>query len=302
MNLRDLEYVVRVADLGHFGRAAVACNVSQPTLSGQILKLEGELGVTIFERAGRQVLLTRAGEKIVAEARRAVDSARAIGAIAAASRDPLVGILRIGIIPTVAPYLTPRLLPKIAGALPQAPLTIVEDITDDLIRTLANGVLDAAIVASDVDSGRFETLALFCEPLSILMPAGHPLAARKAIRGADLNASTLLLLNEGHCLRDQALQFCRHPNFGLGTMADTRATSLETLLHLTAAGYGVTVVPALVLAFWEGMTDRIVARPLVGAQRHVRLAFRRDAPRRAALDKFASVVRDSVPPSRSGST
>ena len=187
MNLRDLEYVIRVADLGHFGQAAAACNVSQPTLSGQILKLEQELGVAIFERAGRQVRLSRAGEKIVLEARRATDCARAIVAIAAASRDPLVGNLRIGIIPTVAPYLTPRFLPKVVVALPHAPLTLIEDITDDLAGPLADGDLDAAIVASDVDHARFDTIKLFCEPLSVLMPAGHALAKRATIHADDID-------------------------------------------------------------------------------------------------------------------
>lgn len=298
MNLRDLQYVVRVADLGHFGRAASACNVSQPTLSGQILKLEQDLGIAIFERSGRQVRLTQAGEKIVAEARRATEAARSISAIAAASRDPMVGALRIGIIPTVAPYLAPRLLPRVAKVLPHAPLTIVEDVTDDLAGPLADGDLDGAVVASEIEGARLDMVPLFSEPLFVLMPADHPLTKRETVRSADIDPRSLLLLNEGHCLRDQAMQFCRHPKLGVGAMADTRATSLETLLHLTVAGYGVTIVPALALPFWKGMADKIVTRPLADAERHVLLGIRRDAPRRAALEKLAETIRDSVGPAR----
>ena len=294
MNLRDLQYVVRVADLGHFGRAATACHVSQPTLSGQILKLEQELGVAIFERSGRQIRLTRAGEKIVTEARRATEAAESIATIAAASRDPFVGDLRIGIIPTIAPYLVPTLLPKARDALPDAPLTLVEDVTDDIVRPLAEGDLDGAVVASSVQGDRLASIALFTESLSVLMPAGHRLAAQRTVRAADIDPKSLLLLNEGHCLRDQALDFCGHPDLGRSAGADTRATSLETLLHLTAAGYGVTIVPAIALALWSGMTDKVVARPLVGAQRAIQLVHRRDAPRRAALERLAEVLRDSA--------
>lgn len=295
MNLRDLQYVVRVADLGHFGRAAAACHVSQPTLSGQILKLEQELGVAIFERSGRQIRLTRAGEKIVMEARRATEAAEAIAGIAAASRDPFVGDLRIGIIPTIAPYLVPTLLPKARDALPDAPLTLVEDVTDDIVRPLADGDLDGAVVASSVQGDRLASIPLFTEALSVLMPTGHRLAGQRAVRAADIDPKSLLLLNEGHCLRDQALDFCGHPDLGRSAGADTRATSLETLLHLTAAGYGVTIVPAVALALWSGMSDKVVARPLVGARRAIRLVHRRDAPRRAALDRLAEVLRDSAP-------
>ena len=295
MNLRDLQYIVRVADLGHFGRAAAACHVSQPTLSGQILKLEQELGTAIFERGGRQVRLTRTGAEIVAEARRATEAARSIAAIAAASRDPLVGALRIGIIPTIAPYLVPTLLPKAREALPDAPLTLVEDVTDDIVGPLAEGDLDGAVVASSVHGDRLACIPLFTEALSVLMPSGHRLAAQRSVRTEDIDPKSLLLLNEGHCLRDQALDFCGHPDLGRGAGADTRATSLETLLHLTAAGYGVTIVPALALALWSGMSDKVVARPLIGARRAVRLAYRRDAPRRAALERLAEVLRESAP-------
>ena len=295
MNLRDLQYVVRVAELGHFGRAAEACNVSQPTLSGQILKLEHELGVTLFERAGRQVRVTRLGSKIVAEARDILDRARSITRIAASSRDPMIGGLRIGIIPTIAPYLAPIFLPKCAAALPQAPLTIVESITDELLEPLADGDLDCAVVASRIESDRIETVPLFAEPLFVLMPKGHALSSHRSIKADEIDPKSLLLLNEGHCLRDQAIALCRHPEIGRGAGADTRATSLETLLHLTAAGQGVTVAPSIAIAQWSGPKDRLVSRPLVDGTRDVSLAMRRDAPRKPALDLLAAVLRDCAP-------
>ena len=295
VNLRDLQYVVRVADLGHFGRAAEACNVSQPTLSGQILKLEHELGVTIFERAGRQIRVTRLGAKIVAEARDILDRARSITRIAASGRDPMIGSLRIGIIPTIAPYLMPIFLPKCAAALPQAPLAIVESITDDLVGPLVDGDLDGAVVASRIDNDRIETVPLFSEPLFVLMPKNHALARHRRVKPDQIDPKSLLLLNEGHCLRDQAIALCRHPEVGRDNAADTRATSLETLLHLTAAGQGVTVAPSIAVAQWSGPKDRLVSRPLAGGTRSLALAMRRDAPRRMALDRLAAVLRDCAP-------
>jgi LysR family hydrogen peroxide-inducible transcriptional activator len=295
MNLRDLQYVVRVADLGHFGQAAAACHVSQPTLSGQILKLEQQLGITIFERAGRQVRLTPAGEKIVAEARRVAASARNIAEIAMTNRDPMTGPLRIGIIPTLAPYLIADLLPKANAALPDAPLSFVEDVTESLVAALASGDLDALVIATETGGDRIETRALFEEPLFVLMPRRHPCARRATLRPDELDPADLLLLNEGHCLRDQAIDLCGHPNLGRRAMGDTRATSLETLLHLTAAGYGMTIVPALAVTFWSGLTDKVVARPLVGATRGVRLAFRREMHRREALDALATALRTLAP-------
>ena len=205
------------------------------------------------------------------------------------------GDLRIGIIPTIAPYLVPALLPKARAALPDAPLIFVEDITDDLVGPLNDGALDGAVVASEVHGDRLASIPLFTEGLSVLMPIGHRLAKQGSVRAEDIDPKSLLLLNEGHCLRDHAIDLCRHPDLGRSAIADTRATSLETLLHLTAAGYGVTIVPALALALWSGMSDRVVARPLVGARRNVVLAHRRDAPRRAALERLAAVLRDSAP-------
>jgi LysR family hydrogen peroxide-inducible transcriptional activator len=296
MNLRDLSYIVAVAEQGHFGHAAAACHVSQPTLSGQILKLEQELGVPIFERVGKQVRLTPVGGEIVAHARRTLASAGDIVATARASRDPLAGPIRLGVIPTLAPYLMPFVLPRSAERLPQAPLMLVEDLTGHLIGPLAAGELDAALIATEPGSDRFAEMMLFEEPFWLVMPAGHPLAAKARIGLGDIDPKSLLLLTDGHCLRDQALELCGRADIAVGT-ADVRAASLETLLHLTAAKYGLTLVPRLAVADWPALTDRLVAKPIDGARalRRIRLVYRRDMPRRRALEVLADVVRESVP-------
>ncbi len=296
MNLRDLEYVTAVADHGHFGRAADACAVSQPTLSGQILKLEKELGVAIFERDGRNVRVTQAGEAILGHARAAVEAAAMVVAAARAARDPLAGPLRIGLIPTIGPYLTPILLPAATVALPAAPIRLFEDVTERLLGLLGDGKIDAAVLATDPPrGGRFESLHLYDEPFLLLVARDHPLAGLPCVDLRDLDPKSLLLLADGHCLRDQALDLCGGPDFGAAG-ADMRATSLETLLHLTAAGQGVTLAPQLAIRSWKALTQSVVAVPLARATalRKVQLVFRKDMPRRAALERLARAARDAV--------
>jgi len=295
MNLRDLRYVVAVAELGQFGRAASACNVSQPTLSGQILKLEEELRVQIFERDGRVARVTERGEAIVAHARRVIGAADDLKAAAAASRDPLEGPIRLGIIATIGPYLAPWLLPATARDLPRAPIRLVEDLTGHLLPLLADGKLDAAIIATDPPNDRLEEAPLYDEPFCLMAPASHPLAKRKSVRVGEIDPRSLLLLADGHCLRDQALDLCGHPDLGGASGADMRAASLETLLHMTAAGFGVTLAPRMAADGWRGKGG-LVAVPLKGADvaRKVRLVWRRDMPRKAAMLALAKVVRGCV--------
>jgi LysR family hydrogen peroxide-inducible transcriptional activator len=298
MNLRDLRYVISVAELGHFGRAAQACHVSQPTLSGQILKLEEELGVTIFERVGKQVRLTPVGEEILSHARRAVSAANDIASAARASRDPLAGPIRLGVIPTLAPYLMPYVLPKAAEELSKAPLMLLEDLTGHVLPPLYEGALDAALIATDPANEKLAEIPLFDEPFWLVMPADDPLAKLKSIDLTTVDPARLLLLTDGHCLRDQALDLCgRQGNLVGAGSADVRAASLETLVHLTAAKYGLTLVPRLAVANWSGLSDRLVARPIKGdkASRRVRLVYRRDMPRRKAMEALAQVVRDCLP-------
>jgi LysR family transcriptional regulator, hydrogen peroxide-inducible genes activator len=297
MNLRDLQYILAVAELGHFGRAAHACNVSQPTLSAQILKLEDELGVRIFERIGRAVRPTAAGKEILAHARAAVNAAGDIVAAAKAGRDPLSGPLRLGILPTLAPYLLPLMLPEVAEALPLAPLKLVEDLTAHLVADLIDGKLDAAIIASQSGDSQLGEILLFDEPFWIVLPRQHRLARRKTLSAADLDPKELLLLADGHCLRDQALEFCGHPQLGEAAGADIHATSLETLFYLTAANYGITLAPDLAVRRGHAALGDLVARPLVGPHHHrrVRLVYRRTMPRLQAIEKLAATIRKVLP-------
>ncbi len=297
MNLRDLRYIVAVADLGHFGRAATACHVSQPTLSGQILKLEEKLGVGIFERVGKSIATTAAGEQILEHARRAIAAADDLLACAKACRDPMIGPLHLGVIPTLGPYLMPFVLPRARRMMPATPLLLVEDLTSRLIDLVVSGRLDAAIIASDPESPGLESADLFDEPFFLVLPEDHPLAGRPSVAAADIDPQSLLLLADGHCLRDQALELCHHPDLGEDAMADMRATSLQTLLHMAAAGYGMTLAPGLALLEPHGLPGTLTARRIDGApaSRRVRLISRRTNPRRPALLALANLIRQSIP-------
>jgi LysR family hydrogen peroxide-inducible transcriptional activator len=297
MNLRDLRYVLAVAELGHFGRAALACNISQPTLSGQILKLEEELGVTLFERIGKSVRTTSAGEDVLRHARRAVTAADDLVTCARAHRDPRAGPLRLGIIPTLGPYLMPLVLPRVRADMPEMLLLLVEDLTNRLVHPVAEGQLDAAIIASDSEIAGLTEDFLFDEPFWVVIPADHKLAYFKTVSAADIDPKSLLLLHDGHCLRDQALDLCGHPELGDQSMADMRATSLDTLLHMAAAGYGVTLVPHLALLGDKPLPGTLVARPLAGYHpfRRVRLISRATSPRRKAIQDLAELMRANLP-------
>ncbi len=294
MNLRDLEYAVAVADHGHFGRAAAACNVSQPTLSGQILKLEAELGLKLFEREGRAVRVEARAAGVIAEARSALAAAANVGAAARAARDPFAGPLRVGMIATVAPYLLPFALPEAIKALPQTPLHLIEDLTDRLLARMADGALDAAVIATDPGSERLHAIRLYEEPF-YLVSARRPRSRRPdTIEVDEIDSSTLLLLADGHCLRDQALALCGAAERAAG--ADVRATSLETVRHLAAAGQGATLAPLLAFADWRRQSDDLDGQRVVGpgASRMVRLIHRRKAPRRAAIEALAASLRASA--------
>ena len=301
MNLRDLRYVVAVADHGHFGRAARICAVSQPTLSGQILKLEKELGVDVFERVGKAVRLTLAGAPIVEYARRVVTAADDMVAFAAIHRDPDAAPLRLGIIPTLAPYLMPIVLPVIREALPQLHLTLVEDLTARLIEPLLRGELDAALIACDVEAPGLREDALFDEPFWLVMPMDHVFAGRGSVPAGDVEPGSLLLLQDGHCLRDQALDLCQRPpasGGGVPHLADMRATSLDTLLQMADAGYGLTLMPHLAIVREVKLPKHLVARRLSGehTSRRVRLVSRPSSARRATIDLIGALVRGCVPP------
>jgi LysR family transcriptional regulator, hydrogen peroxide-inducible genes activator len=243
MNLRDLKYLVALMDHKHFGHAAEACFVSQPTLSTQIKKLEEELGVALVERNPRHVMLTDVGLEIAGRARFVLDEVNQMRELARRTRDPESGTVRLGIFPTLAPYLLPHVIPQIRRRFPKLTLLLTEEKTEEILRRLRDGRLDAAIVALPVGDAALHEEFLFEERFLLAMPESHPLAGRKKVTTADLEDMQLLLLEDGHCLRDQALAVCRLS--GADEQSGFRATSLETLRQMVGSGVGITLLPAL---------------------------------------------------------
>lgn len=298
MNLRDLKYIIAVAETRHFGRAAERCFVSQPTLSGQIKKLEGELGVAIFERTNRSVEITPIGSQILDHARRILEQADAITQLARAHQDPIAGPLRIGAIPTISPYLMPLILKPLRKQHPALRPVLSEELTDVLLQRLRDHEVDVALLATPVDEADLEVIPLYDEPFWIAYPREHPFYTRERIRLRDLDGENLLLLAEGHCLARQAMEVCRlRERHDQGELADLRAASLETLIQLVGAGYGVTLVPALAMrGSWTTGTG-VVAQPLAiaDASRRVSLVLRRSFPRRPAVEALAAVILAQLP-------
>ncbi len=298
MNLRDLKYIIAIAETQRFGKAAERCFVSQPTLSGQIKKLEEELGVTIFERSNRSVEITPVGEAILIHARQMMEQADAIQQLAQTHQDPLAGPLRIGAIPTLSPYLMPLILMPLKKQHPQMKLVLSEELTDTLLERLRNHEIDAALLATPEEEQDRESLPLFDEPFWIAYPLNHPFYAKDKITLRDLDNENLLLLAEGHCLARQAMDVCHMKKRQTqGEMADLRASSLETLIQLVGAGFGITLVPALAMGGSWTTGSGVVAQRLViaDASRRISLVFRRSFPRRAALQAFAEIILDNLP-------
>lgn len=297
MNLRDLQYLIAVADTLHFGRAAERCFVSQPTLSGQIKKLEDELAVTLFERTKRSVVITPIGAEILKHAKLVVEQTDAIVQLARAQRDPLAGPVRLGVIPTISPYLMPLILMPLRQNYPQTRLILSEEITDILLQRLAAHQIDAAIIATPIDDGEFDQIALFEEPFWLAHPRSHALYTKEEITAEDLAGLDLLLLADGHCLASQVMDVCGMHQRDNEEMGDLRAASLETLLQLVGAGFGCTLVPALAIR-GPWMTDSgIIARPLdmPDARRTVRMVYRKTFPRRHVLEVIADVIWGKLP-------
>ena len=290
MTLTELRYVVAVAETRHFGRAAERCFVSQPSLSASVKNLEEELGVQLFERGKRGVFLTEAGEQIIAQARRALEEAERVKAVARQGRDPLKGVLRLGIIHTVAPYLLPDLVGALRKAAPGMPLDVEENMTAALDRMLRAGELDAVVLALPYEGPGIEVAPLYEEVFEVVAPAKHALARRKSIAVEELDAGELLLLPVGHCFRDQVLDACNE--FSRPPEPGRQGNSLETLRSMVASGLGVTVLPATAL------TSRY-ANPLVKAigftnprpVRRIALAWRRGFHRQAALERLVAAIR-----------
>ncbi|MFT7404737.1 DNA-binding transcriptional regulator OxyR [Zhongshania sp.] len=245
IKIRDLQYFEAVAEHGHFGRAADACFVSQPTLSGQIMKLEDQLGLALFERHRKKVMLTPAGEALLIRAQQVLLSAENFEATAKTLSDPLSGDIHLGLIPTVAPYLLPHIMAKLSAALPNVNFFLHENQTDVLLKQLDEGKLDVLILSWLDNMENVERYTLFDEPLVLASTVNHPLAQGDALSLKDLNGQWVLTLEDGHCLRDEALGYC----FSAGAKEDSRfqATSLETLRYMVASGMGITLIPELAI-------------------------------------------------------
>lgn len=285
-----------IAEQRHFGRAAEACHVSQPTLSSQIKKLEEELGVTLLERTNKRVALTSAGGQILHHARRALAEAAQIEALARAARDPLIGPLKLGAIPTLAPYLLPLILKPLKQGYPGLTIELWEDQTRVLVENLRNHKLDAALLATATDAPEITEIVLFDEPLLAALPRHHRLATAKKVDEQALK-DELLVLADGHCLANHALAACGakhgHSHMRGGLQGAMQAATLETLVNLVAAGYGSTLIPALAA---ESLKTRGIALvPLAGrSRRTIRLASRPGFPRAQALRAVERVIRKAV--------
>jgi LysR family transcriptional regulator, hydrogen peroxide-inducible genes activator len=290
LKLKDLRYLVAVADLRHFGRAAARCFVSQPTLSAQLKKLEQSLGVQLIERAPNNVSLTATGEEIVARARRIIEASDEVVTLARSQRDPLAGRLRVALLPTIGPYLLPRVAPLIRKTLPRLQLRLYEYTTASMLERLHAGDLDVGILALPVEMPGLESRELYREPFLVALPERHRLAAHDTVRIADLKGETLLLLEDGHCLRDQALEVCSR--VGVREQQDFRATSLETLRQMVATGAGITLLPELAgrgaYRSARGVVLRPFARP--APVRHIGALWRRSSARRAAIDALCKLI------------
>lgn len=279
--LRQLEYLVALADALNFRRAAEACYVTQPTLSNQIKELEKNLGVQLFERDKRRVLATPAGALVAERARGVLRAVDDLADQARAFSAPLSGPLRLGVIPTIAPYLLPSAMPRLRERFPKLQLFLWEDHTDRLLTRLAEGQLDLLLLAREAELGDVELLDLFTDPFLLAVPRNHALAKRKRVRQADLAGERLVLLQEGHCLRSQALTLCSAR--GAAESREFQASSLSTLIQTVAAGSGITLLPKLALGV-EGHPDRALTFiPFTRPEpvRTISLAWRRSSPREA---------------------
>ena len=288
MTLRELQYIVAVADTGNFSRAAEAVHVSQPTLSAQVRKLEDTLGVAIFERTPRRVLPTEAGEVLIASARRILAEADQLRDTARALRDPLSGRFRLGAIPTLAGYMFPGLMPEVRRELPELRLILVEEKTDELVARLREGRLDAALLALPLPDETLEYEVLFTDRFHLAVPEGDALAERESLSAGELAGTDLLLLEDGHCLRDQSLEVCRVT--GAGEEADFRATSLETLRQMVVAGTGRTLMPEIAMGV---PTPGVAYVPFSGEgmSREVALAWRPTTQRRQVMDTLVELLK-----------
>jgi LysR family hydrogen peroxide-inducible transcriptional activator len=296
MTLQELKYLVALADQGHFGRAAEACFITQSTLSTQIKKLEAFLGVTLFDRSLRRVTPTPIGREIVAAARNVVEETERIRALAKHAQDPMARTVHLGVIPTLGPYYLPHALTLVHKKYPGLRLLLREEMTPQLLEHLADGQIDAALLALPVADDVLRVESLFYEPFFAALPADHALTTQARLKVSDLAAEKLLLLDEGHCLREQALDVCGASGTG---REEVRATSLETLRQMVGLGLGVTLLPALAVDAGPRIGRKAVeVRPFKSPPpgRTIGLVWRRRAPFPETFERLAATLKASLPP------
>ncbi len=281
ITLRQLEYLTALAELRSFHKAAAACHVSQPALSTQIKQLEGQLGLKLLERNQRMVLVTPAGEEIVSRAQRVLNGANDLIEAVQSLTLPMSGTMRLGVIPTIAPYFLPKALPEIRELYPNLRLLLYEEKTDVLVRLLHEGKLDLALLALGVELGDLETMDLFDDRFLLALHESHPLAKRKAVQQSDLLDEEVLLLEDGHCLRDQVWPVCE--SGGAHELGDFRASSLSTLTQMVSSKVGITLLPEMSLDVEIGRNEHIELKRFKKPEpfRVIGLAWRRSAPRKA---------------------
>ena len=290
MNLRDLQYIVAVAELKSFVKAADQCCVSQPTLSMQIKKLEAFLGITLFERNNKQILVTDVGDSIISSAKKALLEAEHIKELARNAQNPLAGTFKLGAFPTLASYILPDLVPLVKSTLPDIRLILVEEKTDVLLQQLKNGTIDAALLAAPINDDNLVVKPLFDDIFKLAVSNQHPLCKKAAISAVDIIGEPLLLLDEGHCLRDQALQFCQLN--GATEEQNVRATSLETLRQMVRANTGITFIPNIAT---QNSDEAICYIPFEDPQpkRTICLVWRKTNPRRILLERIEELLLDN---------
>jgi LysR family hydrogen peroxide-inducible transcriptional activator len=294
MTLTELRYIVAVSQKKHFGKAAQACFVSQPTLSIAIKKLEEELGVRLFERSSKnEIRITAIGQQVIDQAQIVLRQAQILGEIAQQGKDPLTGQFKLGVIYTIGPYLLPSLIPKLRETAPDLKLIIEENFTANLFQSLKQGTLDAIVISYPFDEAGIETAALYREPFIVALPRNHAWKERKQIRPEDLASQDLMLLGSGHCFRDQVIEAC--PNCMSGDSELTRTLeggSLETIRHMVAAGTGITVLPHTSMLHNQHHESLIETRPFTQPSpcRTVAIAWRKHYPRKEAI----ATIRDTI--------
>ena len=297
MTLTELRYIVAVSQKNHFGKAAQACFVSQPTLSIAIKKLEEELGVRLFERSSKnQIRITEIGQQVINQAYIVLQEAQILIEIAQRGKDPLSGQFKLGVIYTIGPYLLPNLIPRLREAAPNLKLIIEENFTANLFQSLKQGALDAIIISYPFEEPGIETAALYDEPFIVALPRNHEWKDREQIQPEDLASQDLMLLGAGHCFRDQVIKAC--PDCMSGDSELTRTLeggSLETIRHMVAAGTGITVLPRTSILPSQKNESLIVTKPFASPSpgRTVAIAWRKHYPRKEAIVTIRDTIQDS---------